>query len=68
MHFDHESDDGARSIELTGVPGSVAHLLEHGLVEVTEGVDLVAAGEVNAVDLVDHVSQQVAVDHPVDGA
>ena len=33
-----------------------------------EGVDLVAAGEMDAVDLVDDVAQQVAVDHPVDRA
>ena len=33
-----------------------------------EGVDLVAAGEVNVADLVDHVAQQVTVDHPVDRA
>ena len=33
-----------------------------------EGVDLVAAGEVDVVDLVDHVAEQVAVDHAVDRA
>ena len=34
----------------------------------SERVDLVAAGEVDVADLVDHVAQQVAVDHPVDRA
>ena len=66
--FDHEADDGARRVELAGVAGGVAHLLEHRLVEMAEGVDLVAAGEVDAADLVDHVAQQVAVDHAVDRA
>ena len=66
--FDHEADDGARRVELAGVAGGVAHLAEHGLVEMAEGVDLVAAGEVDVADLVDHVAQQVAVDHPVDRA
>ena len=66
--FDHEADDGARRVELARVAGGVAHLSQHGLVQMAEGVDLVAAGEVDAVDLVDHVAQQVAVDHPVDRA
>ncbi len=66
--FDHEADDGARRVELAGVAGGVAHLFEHGLVKMAEGVDLVAAGEVNVADLIDHVAQQVAVDHPVDRA
>ena len=29
-HCDHEADDGTRSIRLAGVPGGVAHFLEHG--------------------------------------
>ena len=67
-HFDHEADDGARRVELAGVAGGVAHLFEHRLVEMAERVDLVAAGEVDVADLVDHVAQQVTVDHPVDRA
>ena len=39
---DHEAHDGARRVELAGVAGGVAHLPEHGLVEMAEGVDLVA--------------------------
>ena len=66
--LDHEAHDGARRVELAGVAGRVAHLLEHRLVEVAERVDLLAAGEVDAVDLVDHVAQQVAADHAVDHA
>ena len=66
MTVDHEPDDGARGVELAGVAGGVAHLLEHGLVEMAEGVDLLGGGEVDAVDLVDDVAQQVAVDHAVD--
>ena len=68
IDFDHEADDGARRVELAGVAGGIAHLLEHRLVEMAESVDLVAAGEMDVVDLVDHVAQQVAVDHPVDRA
>jgi hypothetical protein len=33
-----------------------------------EGVNLVAAGEVDIADLIDHVAQKVAIDHPVDRA
>ena len=66
--FHHEADDGAGRVELAGIAGGVAHLLEHGLVEMAEGVDLVAAGEVDAADLIDHVAQQITVDHPVDRA
>ena len=67
-HFDHETHDRARGVELAGVAGGVAHLLEHRFVEMAEGVDLVAAGEVNVADFVDHVAEQIAVDHAVDGA
>ena len=66
--FDHEADDGARRVKLAGVAGGVAHFFEHRFVEMAEGVNLVAAGEVNVADFVDHVAQQVAVDHPVDRA
>ncbi len=66
--FDNKADDGARRVELAGVAGGVAHLFEHRFVQMAKSVNLVAAGEVNAVDLVDHVAQQITVDHPVDGA
>jgi hypothetical protein len=33
-----------------------------------QGVDLITAGEMNVAHLVDHVAQQVAVDHPIDRA
>jgi hypothetical protein len=66
--FDYETDDGARRIELAGVAGGVAHFFEHGLVKMPESMNLVAAGEVDVADFVDHVAQQVAVDHPVDRA
>ena len=62
---DHEADDGARGVELAGIAGGIAHLAEHGFVEGAEGVQLVAGGEVDAVELVDDVAQQVAADHPV---
>ena len=63
--FHHEAHDGARRVELAGVAGRVAHFPEHGFVESAEGVDLVARREVDAVDLVDHVAQQIAALHAV---
>src|SRR6266508_1947946 len=66
--FHHEADDGARRVELAGVAGRVTHFFEHRLVEMAERVDLVATGEVDVTDLIDHVAEQVAVDHPVDRA
>ena len=39
-HLDHEADDGPRRVELAVVARGVAHLAQHGLVEVAEGVDL----------------------------
>src|SRR5262249_4037605 len=66
--FNHEADDRARCVELAGIAGGVAHLLEHGLVEMAEGVNLVAAGEVNVVYLINHVAEEIAVDHAIDGS
>ena len=60
---DHEADDGPRRVELAVLAGGVAHFAEHGLVEVAERVDFVGRREVDLVDLVDHVAQQVAVEH-----
>src|SRR5262249_31702529 len=64
--FNHEADNWPRSVELAGVAGSIAHFLKHRLVEMAEGVDLVAAGEMNVVYFVDHVTEQIAIDHAVD--
>ena len=64
----HEADDGARGVELARVASGVAHFLEHRLVEMAEGVDFTGGCEVDTVDLVDHIAQEVAVDHAVDGA
>ena len=49
-------------------PVGVALLLEHRFVEMTGGVDLVAAGEMDVANFVDHVAEQATVDHAVDGA
>ena len=65
---DHETDDGARGVELAGVTGGVAHFFEHGLIEMAEGVDFVGRGEMDAVHFVDDVTQEVTADHAVDGA
>jgi hypothetical protein len=61
----HEAHHGPGRVELARVAGGVAHLLEHRLVEVPEGVDLGRRAKVDGVDLVDDVPQEVAVDHPV---
>jgi hypothetical protein len=61
----HEAHHRARGVELARVASGVAHLAQHGFVQVREGVNLLAAAEVNAVDLVDDVAQQVAADHAV---
>jgi len=67
-HFDHETNDGARRVKFAGVAGGVAHFFEHRFVKMAEGVNLVAARKVNVADFVDHVAEQVAVDHAVDRA
>ena len=67
-HLDHEADHGPRRVELAVVAGRVAHLLEHRLVEVAEGEELLLGGEVDAADLVDDIAQQVAGGHAVDDA
>jgi hypothetical protein len=64
-HGDHEPHDRPRGIELARIARRVAHLAEHGFVERAQGVQLVAGGEMDAVELVDDVAQQVAADHPV---
>src|SRR6266498_5162646 len=66
--LDHKPDHRTRSIELTRVSGSIAHLLQHRLVEMAEGMDLFARGKMNLIDLVNDVPQEVAIDHPIHGA
>ena len=62
---DHEPHDGARGVKLAGIARRIAHLAQHGFVERAERVQLVAGGEVDAVELVDDIAQQVAADHAV---
>ena len=64
-HGDHEAHDRPRRVELTGVAGRIAHLAQHGFVERSQGVQLVAGGEVDAGNLVDDIPEQVAALHPV---
>ena len=64
----HELHHRPGGVELPGVAGRVPHLPEHGLIEMPQGVDFIAGGEVDAVDLVDHIPQQIAADHAVDDA
>src|SRR5712692_5764175 len=66
--LDHKAHDGSRRVELARIASSIAHFFEHGFIEVSEGMYLFRRGEVNAVDLVDDVAQQVAIDHAVDDA
>src|SRR5262245_10186050 len=67
-NFHHEADDRPRRVELAGVTGGVAHLLEHRFVKMAESVDLVAAGEMDVADFIDYVAKKIAVDHAVDRA
>src|SRR5262249_54283558 len=67
-NFHHEADDRPRRVELAGVTGGVAHLLENRFVKMAESVDLVAAGEMDVADFIDYVAEEIAVDHAVDGA
>jgi len=60
-HFDHESDDSARRVELTRIHSGIAHFLEHGLVEMAKRVNLLAGSEMDAVKLVDRDSQRLFV-------
>ena len=64
-HRDHESHDGARRVKLAGIARRIAHLAQHGFVERAQRVQLVAGGEMNAVELVDDIAQQVSADHAV---
>jgi len=58
--------DGARGVELAGVAGAL-QVLEDLFVEVVEEVAVAAVVEVDLVDLVDHLAQQVAGLHVVEG-
>ena len=65
--LDHEAHHGAGGVELAVGAGRVAHLAQHALIQVRQGVDVVADVKVDAVDQVDHVAQQVAAEHTVVG-
>ena len=54
---DHEPHDGARGVKLAGIARRIAHLAQHGFVERAQRVQLVAGGEMNAVELVDDIAQ-----------
>jgi len=49
--LDHETDDGARGVELARIPGGVAHLAQHALVERAEGGQLLGGVEMDGPDL-----------------
>lgn len=51
----HEPHHGPGGVELAGIARRVPHLPEHGLIQMPEGVDFIAGGEVDAIDIVDHV-------------
>jgi len=61
----HETNYRARGIEFAGIASRIAHFPQHGFVQMRQGVNLFAAVEMNAVDLVDDVTQQKAADHAV---
>ena len=62
-HVHHQLDDVARSAELAILSGG-SNLTEHVLVEVALRV---AVGHVDAVELIDHVSQHTGRGHHEDG-
>lgn len=64
--IDHKAGDGARGIKLTGIARRL-QIFEDLFVNVAEQVALAGAGEVDFVELVDHLTQQGAVFHVVIG-
>jgi hypothetical protein len=56
--IDHKAGDGARGIELTGIARRL-QIFEDLFVDVAEQVAFAGAGEVDFVELVDHLTQQV---------
>ena len=64
--IDHKAGDGAWGIKLTGIARRL-QIFEDLFVNVAEQVALAGAGEVDFVELVDHLTQQGAVFHVVIG-
>lgn len=64
--IDHKAGDGARGIKLTGITRRL-QIFEDLFVNIAEKVAFAGAGEVNFVELVDHLTQQGAVFHVVIG-
>ena len=65
---DDEAYDGTRRIELAGVASRVAHLFEHGFVEVRDGVNVVGRIEVDVIEFVHDLAQDVAGPDAIIGA
>ena len=64
-YSNHQPHHRARSIKLTRIPRRIPHLPQHRFIKRAQRVQLIARGEVNAVELVNHISQKVAADHPI---
>src|ERR1035438_5910206 len=64
-HFHHEPDQRSWRVELAGIASGVTHLLQHRLVEMTEGVNFFRGTEVYTVDFVHDLPKQEATVHPV---
>src|ERR1017187_6570619 len=64
-HFHHEPNQRSWRVELAGITSGVTHLLQHRLVEMTEGVNFFRGTEVYTVDFVHDLPKQEATVHPV---
>ena len=62
---DHEAHDGARRVKFAGITGSITHFTKHGFVERPQRVQLIAGGEMDAVEFVDDIAQQITANHAV---
>src|SRR4051794_18755966 len=63
----HETDNWAGRVELARVACRVAHLPQHGFVELRHGVGVVRGDKADLVYLIDQVGEKVAGEHPVAG-
>lgn len=57
--LDHETHDGTRRIELSVLTRGVAHLPQQSLIHPTEGLNVLGAIKMDAVDQVDDIPQHI---------
>src|SRR5437867_996829 len=66
--LNHKSDHRSRRVELARVTGCVTHLAQHRFVERSKRVQLFARTKMDSGNFVDHVAQEIAIDHAIDRA